>query len=224
MIQPGESSDEGLLNHLRKHGTASVSQLASVLGVTATAVRQRLNRLMAEGWIERAVARAPRGRPSHQYQLTERGRRQAGDNYADLAAILWSELRSIEDREVRLGLLRRVAAELASKYRSKVSGANLSERFSDVAEILRERAIPCELGAVRSTAGKSISADSPSLTILACPYPGLAESDRGVCAMEKMLVSELVGEGVRLAECRLDGDACCTFAAAAIPVSSTCTA
>ena len=27
----------------------------------------------------------------------------------------------------------------------------------------------------------------------ACPYPNLAESDRNVCAMEKMLFSELVG-------------------------------
>ena len=29
--------------------------------------------------------------------------------------------------------------------------------------------------------------------------------------MERMLFSELVGQNVRLTECRLDGDACCRF-------------
>jgi predicted ArsR family transcriptional regulator len=51
----------------------------------------------------------------------------------------------------------------------------------------------------------------PVLTALACPYPELAEQDRSVCAMERLLMSELIGEDVRLSECRLDGDSCCRF-------------
>ncbi len=52
----------------------------------------------------------------------------------------------------------------------------------------------------------------PVLTALACPYPELAEQDRGICAVEKMLFSELLGQNVRLTECRLDGVAtCCRF-------------
>ena len=47
--------------------------------------------------------------------------------------------------------------------------------------------------------------DLPVLTAWACPYPTLAEQDRGVCAMENMVFTELVGEKVKLSECRLDG-------------------
>ncbi len=49
------------------------------------------------------------------------------------------------------------------------------------------------------------------LSALACPYPELAKRDRGVCTMEKMMLSEILGENVRLSECRLDGATCCTF-------------
>jgi DeoR family transcriptional regulator, suf operon transcriptional repressor len=49
------------------------------------------------------------------------------------------------------------------------------------------------------------------LTALACPYPDLAKQDRSVCTMEKLMLSEILGENVRLSECRLDGASCCTF-------------
>ncbi len=41
-----ESSDIALLDLLRKHGSLSVSQLKAAMQVTATAVRQRLVRLL----------------------------------------------------------------------------------------------------------------------------------------------------------------------------------
>ena len=65
-----------------------------------------------------------------------------------------------------------------------------------------EREIPFE---VNTTGGL------PVLSALACPYPELAKLDRSVCTMEKMMLSEILGENVRLSECRLDGATCCTF-------------
>ena len=38
----------------------------------------------------------------------------------------------------------------------------------------------------------------PVLSALACPYPELAKADRGVCTMEKLMLSEILGENVRL--------------------------
>ncbi len=51
----------------------------------------------------------------------------------------------------------------------------------------------------------------PVLTAHQCPYPDLAEQDRGICAVEKIVFSELLGEKVRLSDCRLDGANCCRF-------------
>jgi predicted ArsR family transcriptional regulator len=51
----------------------------------------------------------------------------------------------------------------------------------------------------------------PVLTSYACPYPELAEQDRGICAAERLMLQDLVGSAVHLTECRLDGAPCCRF-------------
>src|SRR5688572_23370720 len=103
------SSDESLLDLLRRRGGLSVLELEKLMQVTATAVRQRLARLTGMGLIERKAHKAKRGRPVHRYELTAKGRRFAGDNFADLATVLWEELREIQDPQVRKGLLQRVS-------------------------------------------------------------------------------------------------------------------
>lgn len=196
------TGDETLLNLLRKRGTASVSDLVEALGVTATAVRLRLTRLMDDGLVRREeVTREGRGRPSHRYLLTEKGIRSGGDNYADLAEVLWAEIRSIDDPEVRTGLLGRIAAQLASRS-GRLPGETLEERMRQLAAMMGERHVPFEV---------DTSGDLPILTAVACPYPELVEHDRSICAMEKMLFSEVLGHPVHLTDCRPHGDACCSF-------------
>ena len=83
------NSDVTILDLLRKMEPMGISELALATNVTATAVRQRLNRLMGQGYIERFAEKVGRGRPSHQYRLTKAGRRKTGANFADLAIALW---------------------------------------------------------------------------------------------------------------------------------------
>ena len=199
MQSPG---DVTILDCLRKADGLSVPQLVDLLGVTATAVRQRLNRLMDQGMIDRVQVTRGRGRPSHRYHLTEAGRQETGRNFADLATALWAEIRSIKDPEVRRGLLQRLSSRLASFYAGEVQGADLEERMRAVADLLSSRQIPFEV---------DVRNELPVLTALGCPYTELAEKDRSICAMERMLFTELIGEKLNLSSCRLDGSHCCTF-------------
>jgi len=196
------ASDAAILDLLRKSDELTVAQLAESLEVTATAVRQRLARLRAQGYIERETAKASRGRPSHYYRLTEQGRRRTASNFADLAVALWEEIRLVRDEQVRRGLLQRISTRLAAKYADQISGNTLEERMRSLSRVFNERRIPFAV---------EVDGGLPVLTALACPYPELAENDRGVCAMERVLFSELLGENVRLNRCRLDGENCCTF-------------
>jgi len=206
------SSDVGLLDLLRKQGPLSVAQLKGAMQVTATAVRQRLVRLLAQGDIERHTERMSRGRPLHRYGLTEKGRRRAGANFADLAVALWEEIREIKDPEVRRGLLQRISRRLAASYAGQIRGSSLEERMEALAAIFRERRIPFEVDRTR---------DLPLLQARACPYPELAEKDRTVCSMERILFSELVGENLSLSNCRLDGHNCCTFEPISVPLAGS---
>jgi predicted ArsR family transcriptional regulator len=202
MTLQNETSDKAMLDFLRRDGAVTIGELVAEMGVTATAVRQRLHRLMADGLIQRQTERKGRGRPNHRYSLTEKGERTAGSNFADMAAVLWEEIKSVEDPAIRRGLLQRIAGRLAEKYRSVVDGETLGARMTAFAGVMGEREIPFEVDQTH---------ELPVLSALACPYPELARQDRGVCTMEKMMLSEILGENVRLSECRLDGATCCTF-------------
>jgi len=187
---------------LRRRGPMSVSELADATDVTATAVRQRLTRLMGQGLIQREATRAGRGRPSHRYSLSEKARRQAGTNYADLAIMLWEQIRAVTDAEVRRGLLQRIANGMAQLYAGQVQGVTTADRMESLQKLFAERRVPIEVEA---------NGQSPVLTVLDCPYPELAEKDRGICAVEKMLFAELLASPLRLSQCRLEGHTCCQF-------------
>ncbi len=196
-VQP---TDAILVDLLREQTWMTIAEMAEKLQITATAVRQRLGRLMESGLVRRKKVSEGRGRPSHQYALTDLGRRESGANFADLAVALWAEVRAIPDPELRKGLLKRIASRMADSY--GVSGKTVSERMRAIADLFGERQVPLT---VHDNGGL------PILTANCCPYPTLAEQDRSVCAMEKMMFSEMVGETLNLSECRLDGGTCCTF-------------
>jgi predicted ArsR family transcriptional regulator len=195
-------SDGDLLDLLRVAGPLSISELSDAMEVTATAVRQRLTRLMNNSLIQREAVRAGRGRPRHRYWLTEKGLRQTGSNFTDLAVTLWREFRSITDEHVRRDMLRRFAKALASGYVEHIHGTTPAERLQSLAELFNQRRIPVSVEA---------SPQGHTLTAHACPYPNLADEDPAVCDMEKMLFSELVGTDVQLTQCRLAGGVECQF-------------
>lgn len=205
-----ELSDRTIVDYLRRRSVATIGDLVEFTDVTATAVRQRLTRLMEKGFVARESTAAGRGRPMHRYSLTPAGLRSGGTNYDNLAQVLWEEIREVRDPEVRQGLLKRVAERLADVYRDQIHGETLRERMAELAKLMSGQDLPFEIDE---------SEELPVLTALACPYPDLAEQDRGVCAMEKMLLSNVLGEGLKLSSCRLDGASCCTFEASGAAVN-----
>jgi predicted ArsR family transcriptional regulator len=124
--------------------------------------------------------------------------------------VLWEEIREVRDPEVRQGLLKRISERLANVYRDQIHGETLRERMTELSRLMSGQDLSFELDE---------SEELPVLTALACPYPGVAEQDRGVCAMEKMMLSSVLGEGLKLSSCRLDGANCCTFEASGAAVN-----
>ena len=198
------NSDADLLELLRVTGPLDVSEMSAAIEVTATAVRQRLSRMMARQLIQRDSIRNGRGRPRHRYQLTDRGLELTGSNFTDLAMALWREINSVVNPDLRRELLKRVAKTLARGYAGQVKGQTTEDRMRSLAELLAERR-------VRFDVSSGTNGALPVMTAKACPYPKLAEKDRSVCAMEELLISEVVGKPVELTSCRLDGGSECQF-------------
>src|SRR3954466_11111310 len=135
-----ESSDRSLLDLIRRHGPLAVPEMAERLGVTPTAVRNRLTRLVSSGMVERATEHGGRGRPRHTYRASVEAHKRLGQNYADLAVVLWDEMMTtVEDRRLRRVLFGRITERLADMYRSQVTGEGWEGRLVQLGSLLHGR-------------------------------------------------------------------------------------
>ena len=207
-------ADRDLLKVLRAGDALGVEEMIESLGVTATAVRQRVQRLLELGLIDREKIVAGRGRPTYRYRLTVVGHRRAGANASDLADAMWREIIQLEDAEVRGTLISAIASRLGRQFAAqlddncptegKSEADSFADRMQQLSSMLTDRHIATEV---------SRSGDLPVLDIGCCPYPTLTDTseDRVMCRLEEQMLSEALGQPVELSSCRLDGDSCCQF-------------
>jgi len=202
-----ETTDRSLLDLIRRHGPLTINEMVDRLGVTPTAVRNRLIRLVSSGMVERQTEQGARGRPKHTYGASVEAQKSLGQNYADLAVVLWDEMmRTVEDRKLRRVIFGRITERLAELYRVQVTGDAWEGRLVQLGSILHDRGIEAEV-----TRGDGSL--PPILKQHSCPYFELAEVDRTVCAMERKMFEKVLGKGLRLSQCRLDGHRSCDFEA-----------
>lgn len=204
MIRTIDPNDRQFLEQLHRLASATVQEICAELGVTATAVRQRLQRLQSLEFVERELVRSGRGRPHHAYYVTEAGLKRLGDNYEDLALILWRELRQIEEPDIRERIVNRIRDAFVDRYQRTVHGNSLNQRMAELQTALVDRGFDVEFD------------DSGRLPILRennCPYLEIASSDPTICELEQAVYERVLGGRITLTQCCLDGHRCCEFEA-----------
>ena len=196
-------TDKSVIELLRHSDALTITQLVDQLEVTATAVRQRLNRLVAAGFVQRVEVNPGRGRPVHHYSLTESGFQASGNNLGDLARALWEQIHEIEDEKIRKKVITGTAKRLSEMYSESIEGNTVDERLKSIAKLFGQREIPF------STVKKD---GELSLQVVGCPYPELSDTDHSICEMEQELLSQLSKHPltVNREPCGCGGQ-CCTF-------------
>lgn len=207
-----EAGDRQFLERLHDLGGGTVQEICADLGVTATAVRQRLVRLQALKMVARELVRAGRGRPHHTYRVTQAALCELGDNYAELAQILWREMNNIEEPAVRARVVSRIEDALVEQVGKVAPQAPLSDRMSQMTTALKERGFQVEMDR---------SGQLPILRESSCPYYELASEDPAICQMEQAVFRRVLGADVKLTQCCLDGHHCCEFQATENPVPAS---
>jgi predicted ArsR family transcriptional regulator len=199
-----DTSDRNFLDQLHRLGSGTIQELCDLVGVTATAVRQRLVRLQGHGLVARTMIRNGRGRPYFVYQVSESGLNQLGENYGDLALILWQEMQSIEEPILRERVVHKVREAMVKRYGQADRARPLIERLQQLQAKLSDRGFDVEV---------DCSGDLPILREKSCPYQELATTDSGICGLEQEIFGEVLGTQVVLTKCCLDGHHCCEFQA-----------
>ena len=183
-----DSKDQQLLEFLHRSDGADVQQLCDLLEVTRNAIRSRVSRLEALQLVEVQQVSEGRGRPRNVYRLTTDGVSSLGEDYRQVAIVMWEAICQVPDETIREGLLSDIRNRLTSRFRLSLQGAgSLSDRLDQL------------VGQMRKT-GFNVESDSTtSLPILResnCPFPMLADVDDRICEMERQVVEEVLGAPV----------------------------
>lgn len=191
-----------VLTILQRKGAATIKELEDQLGVTATAVRQQIASLLADGYIEAQVERAGRGRPKHVYSLTAKGRTLFPHHYDEFTNTLLREILVSEGPEKVQELLGRLGRRMAEQYERQLGEVAPGERAAKLTELLNAKGILAEL---------KFEPDGIVVHEYTCPYYELARENRAICDMEEEMLAHAVKQPVALVTCTLDGHHGCQF-------------
>lgn len=191
-----------VLKAIQLRGQARINQLADDLGVTTSAVRQHLTQLQASGAVRAEKVREGVGRPYYLYSVTPEAHNLFYKDYGELARLLLDEVAATQGPQAMQAVLRRIADRLTDKYREEMAGPELADRISAWAELLDRRGVTVQL---------EKTADGYLVTEYGCPYQNVATENRAVCEMEREVMTRLLGSGVKLTQCVLDGHHGCRF-------------
>ena len=126
-----------LLDRLKADGERSAEDLASVLDITPSAVRQHLEALRREGLVTFVERHGGRGRPRREWRLTAAADALYPRAYADLTNELLSYVETQDP-----ALLERLFAQRRDRRiataRGRLRGKNFDDRIGELARILDE--------------------------------------------------------------------------------------
>jgi len=198
-----QATRQQILEHIRRHGQATVRDLGDVLNLTATGIRQHLSVLERDGLVSVRETRGRVGRPALVYSLTPSGDSLFPNRYDELSSFLLDEVRATAGSKGVQNVLMRVAERCAAPYEADLRGRPLAERVERAAGILNQRGCVADW--------QQTGEDEYLINQYTCPFPNVARSNSGVCALEVEFVRHLTGGDARLVRSLLRGDGCCTY-------------
>lgn len=203
-----DTKDREILDHLQRHGGATVQELCDLLGVTRTAIRQRISRLESCGSLTAEQRTQSRGRPKNVYTVTAEGLHSLGEDYRELAVVLWESIVGLEDSAVKEQLISQVRDRLADRFRQKLTATtSVSQRLDQLADEMKSSGFNVE---------SDHSSALPILRETNCPFPMLADVDETICQVEREVLEQVLGAPVQFKNRCRDGHHCCEFEVQAV--------
>ena len=131
------SARQAIVMTLKKRGEATTDELAEAVGITASAVRQHLHPLAADGLVVHREERAGPGRPRHWYRLTSVAETLFPKRYGELANQLLGFVEDSDAGLVDLAFERRRQLR-TEKALVRLGDRPFDERVRELAKILDE--------------------------------------------------------------------------------------
>lgn len=202
-----------VLRILQRRGSASIKDLEAEMRVTTTAVREQVEPLLREGFIQATRVRGAIGRPYYVYSLTPKAQEFFPKDYATLALLLLEEIQALHGSEGLKNVLNRVSHRMAEKFArpedTRAQGEELSQKLLGLVAALGVSGMEVSMLSV----AEGDETGELVLRTHTCPYFDVAKDHYEVCQMEQEMLAEVLGPGVeiKLAGRIVDGQCACDF-------------
>ncbi len=178
-----------IVEHLRRHGDASVAELAGELAISEVATRRHLAVLSDGGLVAARTVPQGRGRPPARYHLTDTAAALFPHRYDRFASEVLDFLADTRGRDGLREFLRWRLERQVAGLREAVTAEDLQDRLEQLATAL-------------SAAGfeASVQQDGPGFTLTQehCAIYDVAKEHPEVCAYEAATFSKVLGRDVAL--------------------------
>lgn len=189
-----------ILEYLKDHSQATVDELAEVLGLTSVTVRHHLDILRSEELVAEPVIRhrATPGRPQYTFALTEKA---SPKNYEGLALKMLAEMKARAPQTINV-IFEGVAESFSAEAPQPRPGESLIFRLDRAVEFLNQRGYVARWEA--TSEGYVLHTDN-------CPYEALSPNHPELCAMDRTLVSNLLGVNAQCLGRLAEGAESCAY-------------
>ncbi len=204
------STKQGILLHLRKHGSATAQDLAEQMQVSPQGIRRHLKDLEHEGLISYDTTQTGMGRPQHVYSLSQLGSEQFPGAYDEFALELMKTLSETVPSEVMGTILQRQWERKAEDYRLHMGQGSLQERVEALVQLRQAEGFMAEYHVLPA----SNEGTDPAfvLTEHHCAISQIAQTFPSVCGHElEMFAAALQGCRVERINWQVDGQHQCGY-------------
>jgi predicted ArsR family transcriptional regulator len=189
-----KTASDAILFQLKTLGEARAETLAGRLGISAQAVRQHLERLLAENLVAFADRARGRGRPRRFWSLAPDAVSLFPDTHAQLTVDLIGAIRGELGEPAMTKLLERRAEQIAAAYRKRLAGKpGIAAKLTALADIRSAEGYMARLDELPD-GGFLLVEDH-------CPICAAAIACQGFCSIELQIFENLLGPGWHIERC-----------------------
>ena len=200
-------SKKQLLDLIKRKGTVSIDEAVESTELAKTTLREHFMQLERDGYIQRDYVRSGPGRPSLEYQMTQKGNNLFPSYESALIKELLNYLKSKGDEETIQEFFQAFWEERIEKAQHRMdqsSTADFGKRIDALKHILEEEGFMPEF---------NIDKENKNLTIKECncPFSEVVKETRLPCKLEAMFYKKLFNDKVKRTSYIADGDFSCTY-------------
>src|SRR5262249_39695212 len=181
-----KAAADAILFQLKSLGEAQAETLAKRLGISVQAVRQRLERLLAENLVAFSDRAQGRGRPRRLWSLTPGAASLFPDTHAQLIVDLIGTIRSELGEPALARLLERRREQITGAYRKRLAREpDIAKKLSALADM---RSAEGYMARVETLPGEGFLLIEDH-----CPICAAAMTCQGFCSIELQVFRNLLG-------------------------------